>query len=260
MVWERAISMVRLARPLVIVAGLLAFLTGACMAYWTLGELPWADTTAGLLIMVSAIIMGHYANEYADFDTDSFLGLSLLLTVLSFIIGLIGWAVVCLVFIGLPLGWFYSMPPFSLERTWLGELDNALLGTMMFMIGYVASVGEFDVEMLAFSIPIFFAVLINLLGVHFADRKADEMVGKRTMAVVLGQKSTRLFWILIVAMYISTVVLIPVLPLAVIAACFATLPIAAWAVRGFTRNGGPQYGTVLMGSFFTFAAIGFLLV
>jgi len=290
MVCERTIAMVRLARPLVIVAGLLAFLTGACMAYWRLGELHYAETTAGLLIMVSAIVMGHYANEYADFDTDSltrrtlfsggsgvlpsgivprhwalyaamaFLGLSLLITALSFILGLIGWAVIGLVLVGLPLGWFYSMPPLSLERTWLGELDNAFLGTMMFMIGYVASVGELDFEMLAFSIPIFFAVLINLLGVHFADRKADEMVGKRTMAVVLGQKSTRLFWILSVIMYISTVALIPVLPFAVIAACFATLPIAVWAIRGFASKGGPQYGTVLMGSFFIFAAIGFLLV
>jgi hypothetical protein len=60
-------------------------------------------------------------------------------------------------------------------------------------------------------------------------------------------------------MYASTVVLVLILPVEVVAACLATIPIAAWGVHGFARNGGPQYGSVLMGSFFVFAAIGFLL-
>lgn len=289
MVWERAKAMVRLARPLVIVAGLLAFLTGACMAYWRLGEVPWAETTAGLVIMVCAIVMGHYANEYADFDTDAitrrtlfsggsgvlpsgavprswalygalaFLGLSVGLTILCYALGLIGLTVVALVALGIPLGWFYSMPPLRLERTWLGELDNAVLGVMMFLIGYVAAVDILDKEVLALSVPIFLAVLINLLGVHYADRRADEMVGKRTMAVVLGPKTKQLFIALIVTMYVSMLPLVFLLPTTVSIACFATLPVAVWAVLGFARDGGPRYGSILMGSLFVFASIGFVL-
>jgi 1,4-dihydroxy-2-naphthoate octaprenyltransferase len=289
MVWERAKAMVRLARPLVIVAGLLAFLTGTCMAYWRLGEVRWAETTACLVIMVSAIVMGHYANEYADFDTDAitrrtlfsggsgvlpsgavprswalygalaFLGLSVGLTILCYALGLIGLAVVALVALGIPLGWFYSMPPLRLERTWLGELDNALLGAMMFIIGYVAALGEFDMRMLVLSVPIFIAVLINLLGVHYADRRADEMVGKRTMAVVLGPRTEQLFIALIVTMYVSMLPLVFLLPTTVSIACYATLPVAAWAVLGFARDGGPRYGSILMGSLFVFASIGFVL-
>jgi 1,4-dihydroxy-2-naphthoate octaprenyltransferase len=289
MVWERAVAMVRLARPLVLVAGLLAFLTGTCMAYWSLGGIPWGSSIAGLVIMVSAIVMGHFANEYADFDTDaithrtlfsggsgvlpsgavprswalyaalSFLGLSVVLTILPYALGLIGPSVVALVVIGIPLGWFYSMPPLRLERTWLGELDNALLGAMMFMIGYVAAVGRFDIEVLAFSVPILLAVLINLLGVHYADSSADEMVEKRTMAVVLGPRTKHLFIALIAMMYASLAPLAFLLPTTVSVACFATFPIAAWAALGFSKDGGPQYGSILMCSLFIFAAIGFLL-
>jgi 1,4-dihydroxy-2-naphthoate polyprenyltransferase len=286
---ERAKGMMLLARPFVILAGLLAFLAGTCMAYWRLGEVPWASSFVGLSIMVAAIVMGHYANEYADYDTDAitrrtlfsggsgvlpsgfvprswalygalaFLVLSLCLTAFGFLLGFIGTSVVALVAVGIPLGWFYSMPPLRLERSWLGELDNALLGTMMFMMGYVAAVDEFDAEVLALSVPIFLAVLINLLGVHYADKIADEMVGKRTMAVVLGPRTVRLFIVLTAIMYASLLPLFFVLPIAVAVACFATIPVAMWAVLGFYRSGGPHYGSILMGSFFIFAAIGFIL-
>ncbi len=242
-----------------------------------------------MAIMVTAIIMGHLANEYADFDTDSltrrtlfsggsgvlpsgivprswalygavaFLVLSLSITVVSFAFSVVGQAVVGLVVVGIPLGWLYSMPPLRLERTRLGELDNALLGTMMFMIGYVSAVGRFDLEVLALSIPIFLVVLVNLIGVHYADRMADEMVGKRTMAVALGQKSITLFWMMLVALYASTAVMALVLPIAPVLACLMTLPIALWAARGFARDGGPRYGSLLMGSFVVFATIGFLV-
>ena len=68
---EQAYAMVQMGRPLVIMAGLLAFMAGACMAYWSYGPLDWTILGASLAIMVLAILMGHYANEYADFDTDS---------------------------------------------------------------------------------------------------------------------------------------------------------------------------------------------
>lgn len=289
MAWARAKGMFLLARPLVIFAGLLAFLTGASMAYWRLGMLPLAETTAGLAIMVSAIVMGHFANEYADFDTDSitrrtlfsggsgvlpsgvvprswaliaaavFLGITASLTAACYALELINWSVVLLVSIGVPLGWFYSMPPLRLERTWLGDLDNALLGTMMFLIGYMAPVGALDLESVALSIPIFLAVLVNLLAVHYADRKADEIVGKRTLAVVLGARTIPLFVFLMGLLYILSLSLFALLPITVVVCFFASLPVALWAIHGFVRKGGPQYGSFFMGAFLVFIAIGFVL-
>jgi 1,4-dihydroxy-2-naphthoate polyprenyltransferase len=281
--------MILLARPLIIVAGLLAFSTGACMAYWRLGMLPLAETIAGLAIMLSAILMGHYANEYADFDTDSvsrrtlfsggsgvlpsgvvprswalyaaavFLGLTVSLTATFYAIGLINWSVVLLIAIGVPLGWFYSMPPLRLERTWLGELDNALLGMMMFLIGYMAPTGVLDLEVIALSVPIFLAVLANLLTVHYVDRRADEIVGKRTMAVVLGVRTIRLFAFLVGLLYALSLPLLVLLPIPVVICLFATVPVALWAIYGFIGNGGPQYGSIFMGSFLILIAVGFIL-
>lgn len=281
--------MARMARPLVIVAGLLAFFTGACMAYWRIGPLPWQDLITGLGIMLCAILMGHYANEYADFDTDSIsrrtrfsggsgvlpsglvprswalhaavacLGLTTALTALGLLAGLINESAVALVAIGLPLGWFYSMPPLRLERTWVGELDNSLLGCLMFLMGYVPATGQVDPLAIAVSVPLFLAIFINLLGVHYADREADEIMGKRTMAVALGGRTKRVFALLIIAMYACILLLLPWAPAGAVIAGLLTIPIALWAMRGFLSNGGPQYGSMLMGALFIFMGLGFLL-
>ncbi|HUL39696.1 MAG TPA: hypothetical protein VLU38_05335 [Methanomassiliicoccales archaeon] len=85
------------------------------------------------------------------------------------------------------------------------------------------------------------------------------MVGKRTMAVVLGRRTVTLFSVLAMMMYATTAAMVDYLPLTLIAACFATLPIAVWSVNGFARSGRPHFGSILMASFFIFAAIGFLL-
>ncbi|MDI6723195.1 MAG: hypothetical protein QMD61_00960 [Methanobacterium sp.] len=37
-------------------------------------------------------------------------------------------------------------------------------------------------------IPIVFAVFVNLLGVHWADRDANASVGKKTLVVNLGNR------------------------------------------------------------------------
>ncbi|MCU0861771.1 MAG: prenyltransferase [Methanomassiliicoccales archaeon] len=285
---ERALAMVRMGRPLVLVAGLLAFFAGACMAWWRVVELPMGTLLASLLIMVSAILMGHYANEYADFDTDSItrrtlfsggsgvlpsgvvpkkwalyaaIGL-LLITVIgtasAYLTGLIGLQVVALAAIGLPLGWWYSMPPLRLERTWAGEPDNALLGYMMLLMGYVPFAGM-DILALAIGPPVFLIILVNLLGVHHADREADAMVGKRTLAVALGDRTPRVFALLVVLTYLTIIPLAMIAPGEVVLALVLTIPAGAWAVAGFMRTGGPEYGSLLMGLWFLAIGAGFLL-
>lgn len=284
----KAIAMVRMGRPLVLVAGLLAFFAGACMAWWRVGELPVGTLLASLLIMVSAVLMGHYANEYADFDTDSitrrtlfsggsgvlptgvvparwalYAAVALLMatvagTGLSLFLGLIGPRVVALVAIGLPLGWWYSMPPLRLERTWAGELDNALLGYMMLLMGYVPFAGM-DILAVAIGPPVFLVILVNLLGVHHADRGADAMVGKRTMAVALGDRTPMVFALLVAAAYLCAVPLALFVPAEVTMALALTIPVGAWAVVGFIRNEGPEYGSMLMGLWFVAIGAGFLL-
>jgi 1,4-dihydroxy-2-naphthoate octaprenyltransferase len=282
--------MFRLGRPFVIVAGLMAFFTGAALAFWETSGFDPLKGGAALVIMVCAILMAHYANEYADYETDAltrrtmfsggsgvlpsgvvprswalyaaiaFLIVTILLSAIAFFSGVITQDVVILVLMGLPLGWFYSMPPLALERTSAGELDNAFLGGfLMPLMGYVPQTGYVTSLSLMVCFPLFLAVLVNLLTVHWSDRRADEVVGKRTLVVRLGSRTFLLFEVLTVAMLSAILLLLFVLPLMVVLVTSISGIIAAWAILGFRRNGGPHYGSVLMGSVMILMGLGFLL-
>lgn len=285
----KVVAMARMGRPFIIVAGLIAFFTGAGMAYWELGEVLWGEALIGLVIMVSAILMAHYANEYADFETDrltrrtafsggsgvlpseivprvwalyaavAFLLLTLLLTIVTFLICELSTSVVILVFLGVPLGWLYSMPPLALERTPWGEVDNAFLGGfLMPLMGYSPQTGYVSTISILVCVPLFLAVLVNLLGVHWQDRKADCEVGKRTMVVSLGDRTLAAFEILTLMMFISILMLSFIIPLAVVIITLFSLPFGVWAILGFRKNGGPEYGSILMGSVMILMGIGWI--
>lgn len=277
-----------MGRPFVVVAGLIAYTLGLSMAYYQLQTLEPIKAVMGLLIMVSAIFMAHYANEYADVDTDSltrrtwfsggsgvlpsriiprswalrmavfFALLSIILTVSSFFTGILPIPGVFIVAMGLLGGWFYSMPPLRLERTAWGELDNAFLGGfLMPLIAYVLQTGHIDPIALLILIPIFLAVLINLLAVHWADRKADRAVGKNTLVVHLGEKTRIVHAILTAGIYLFSASLILVIAWQVVLAIFLTLPLALWAVFDFEQ--GPISSSFLMAAVMIFSSVGFLV-
>ncbi len=277
-----------MGRPFVVVAGLIAYTLGLSMAYYQLQTLEPTKAFMGLLIMVSAIFMAHYANEYADVDTDSltrrtwFSGgsgvlpsgiiprswalraavllalLSVILTVSSFFAGILPIQGVFIVALGMLGGWFYSMPPLRLERTAGGELDNALLGGfLMPLIAYVPQVGHVDLKAVLILTPIFLAVMVNLLAVHWADRKADAVVGKNTLVVHLGKRTRIVHAVLTAFIYLSSAFLIVVIPWQVILAIFLTLPLAFWAVSNFEK--GPMSSSFLMAAVMIFLSVAFFI-
>jgi 1,4-dihydroxy-2-naphthoate polyprenyltransferase len=282
------VALVKMGRPFILVAGLIAYVLGLSMAYYQLHALEPIKAVMGLLIMVSAIFMAHYANEYADVDTDSltrrtwfsggsgvlpseiiprswalyaailFALLSLILTVLSLLTGILPIPGVFIVAMGMLGGWFYSMPPLRLERTVWGELDNALLGGfLMPLIAYVPQTGYIDLKALLILIPIFLAVMVNLLAVHWADRNADAAVGKNTLVVRLGNRTRAVHAILTAFIYLSSAGLIGVVAWPVFLAIFLTLPLAIWAVSKFEQ--GPLPSSFLMVAVMIFSSVGFLL-
>ena len=208
-----------MGRPFILIAGLIAYGLGLSIAYHNLGTIKLLPAFLGLLILLMATMMAHYANEYADVDTDTltrrtwFSGgsgvlpsgiiptqwalwaavilaiLTIIVTVLSFLSGLLSSQGVLIVFLGMLGGWFYSMPPLQLERTIWGELDNALLGGyLMPLIAYIPQIGVAGLNMFLILTPVFLAVLVNLLGVHWADREADAKVKKNTLVVHLSSR------------------------------------------------------------------------
>jgi 1,4-dihydroxy-2-naphthoate octaprenyltransferase len=286
---SKALAVLRMARPLILVAAVMANLAGLSMAHYEVGEVDWGRAVLGMLIVLSATAMGHYLDEYADVDTDSitrrslisggsgvlpsglvpstwallgglFVGLcSLMLTLYGFLSGLLSVDFLIMFLVALVLGYCYSMPPLRLERRGWGEMDNALLGTLMFFSGYLPQTGGFTTTAIVRSVPVFLAIMVNLIGVHWADREADELVGKRTLIVRLKGRSLWLFLALLVAIYFYLVLFSDSFSPEMLAAYLLTVPIAAWAFLAFRRTGSPFPGSYFMASVLLANVIGWSL-
>lgn len=280
-------ALIKMGRPFVLIAGLIAYFLGLSLAYFYIKNINIYNAIIGLLILTSATLMAHYANEYADVDTDSltrrtwFSGGSgvlpsgmvpaawalwsaislgffcILLTITLFIKDNISLECVFIVALGLFGGWFYSMPPLKLERTIWGEVDNALLGGyLMPLIAFVPQIGFFTVKEIFILTPIVLAVMVNLLGVHWADHLADAAVGKKTMVVTLGQKTKTLYLLLIILIYSLSLSLLTIIPWTVVMAIFCTIPLAIWSAAKFQDN--PMSSSILMAAIMIFSSLAFI--
>lgn len=283
---KQFLSLLKMGRFFVLIAGLIAYALGLSLAYYHLGFLYSLNAVIGLAIMVSATLASHYANEFADVDTDTitrrtwFSGgsgvlpakvvprswalnsalilvfITIILTAASFYFKILPLIGVIIVAIGLIGGWFYSMPSLRLEKTSWGEVDNALLGGfLMPLIAYIPQIGGFTLKEIIILIPIVFAVFVNLLGVHWSDRKADAAVGKKTLVVNLGKKTKIAHAVFTGLIYAFFAFLAPLIPYVAIAV-FLTIPFALWSIIKFEN---PMSSSFLMCSVMIFASIGFIL-
>jgi len=65
------LALFKMGRFFVLVAGLIAYALDLSMTYHYLGFLDPFKAIIGLIILISATLAAHYANEYVDVDTDS---------------------------------------------------------------------------------------------------------------------------------------------------------------------------------------------
>ena len=225
----------------------------------------------GGVVLVAAAVTVHYANEYADADTDaladrtpfsggsgalaetglpaSFLRRATLgaggVTVTLLAMGAAGSlapTAVALAATILAAGVAYSVPPVALIRRGLGEPVNMALGGVLLPVYGVAVVAPPTPGAVAVVVPFTLVVGCNLLAVHWPDRVADEQVGKRTLAV--RWESTRLrraYAALAVSAALSTVALwrSGLLPPVVAAAHLAPVPLLLWGWTTLTRRRSP---------------------
>jgi len=84
----------------------------------------------------------------------------------------------------------YSAPPFKFNYRGNGEIIGAFIGGSAVMLcGWFFQAGTFQSAVpWVLSIPFFFAVLAMLLVTEIPDHKADETIGKMTLAVRKGPK------------------------------------------------------------------------
>lgn len=206
-------------------AGVAAAVAGDTRAT-LVGVVPTATLAVLAYLPLAASV--HYANEYADYETDLLAdrtafsggsgalartGLPRSLPRQAAVVTLAGGVVATVSLVGLGVldptavvvlavitgfGWQYSLPPLALAWNGLGELDNAALGGVALPVfGYVV-VGDLAVDAVLAFLPFGCLVFANLLAVTWPDRDADAAVGKETLATRWSPARLRLAYALAV--------------------------------------------------------------
>ncbi|QAU11538.1 prenyltransferase [Halorubrum sp. BOL3-1] len=210
------VALWRMSRPAQLALIALVYALGVAMAVGRGATVDPADVGLGLAALVPVAASVHYANEYADAETDAitdrtaFSGgsgalsetglprrLALRAALASAAIGPLplAWAAsplgrrplsaVHAVLLGgvLVVGWQYSVGPLRLAWRGLGEVTNAALGGVVLpLYGFAVAADGVTVAAALATVPFALVVFVNLLETQWPDRRADAAVGKRTLA------------------------------------------------------------------------------
>ncbi|MFC7212003.1 prenyltransferase [Natronoarchaeum sp. GCM10025321] len=259
-----------MARPtqLLLIFGVYGF--GAVVAHAVHQTVDWTALRAGIppLLLVAASV--HYANEYADYETDAltdrtpFSGgsgalhatglprrLAAQATVGAFVAAVLAVVllyerlsptVVALLAVILVFGWQYSLPPLALAWNGWGELDNALLGGLVLPVyGYTVATGSVSATAVAASLPFTVVVFLNLLDTTWPDRTADAAVGKYTLATRWDAGRLRQLYAGVAVVAVASPVALgaTVLPDPISVTALVATPFLAWGTLWYTRRRSP---------------------
>ncbi len=216
----------RMARPTHLLLIAFVYLLGATMALAQGEALDSQLLLFGLLVLILVSMSVHYANEYADYETDArtrrtlfsggsgalpnssqprslALRAAWVVLLAGSVLALGGWAggalnttALIVLAIGTFLGWMYSLPPMALAWKGWGELDNAVAGGVALpLFGFAVLAGPIDFPVAAAWAPFVALVFLNLLATTWPDRKADSSVGKQMLATRWSPaRLRRLYW------------------------------------------------------------------
>lgn len=262
------LALFAMSRPLQLVAVTLVYLMGTAISgYVDSSRLLWGFLA---LLPVSASI--HYANEYADHETDALttptpfsggsgalprtgldrhwaLGAAWLSLAVGMGVAVIGWALdemplagMGILIFGAFFGWMYSLPPFQLAWRGWGEVVNAMLGGIALPVyGFAVHTGRVDPHVIAASFPFGVLVFLNLLATQWPDRLADAQVGKYTLATRWSPRRLRLAYHIGVLIAFLTLILLTgsVIPSLVAYSSFLVMPLVIWGGLSYTRTESP---------------------
>ena len=264
--------LIKMARPPQILAIILVYILGSLVALAHGISFNLEAFLFGLAVVLPVSASIHYANEYADHETDSLTirtlfsggsgalpesGLSpvvalkaawIALMAGSFL-GLLGWfwgmispAALAVLMWGAFWGWMYSLKPLALAWRGWGELDNAMLGGVALPVyTYVVQSGQLDWRAVLIFIPFGMLVFVNLLATTWADKDADAAVGKYTLATRWPVARLRLVYLSValgafVFLLLFANILFPPL---VVWYSFLVLPVLIWGLWVYTRQHSP---------------------
>src|SRR4030066_398393 len=198
----------------------MVFLCGALLALLTGESFYLTRFIFGYMIFFSAQLSVQYGNEYFDYDADrmtiptffsggskvlrnnknlkifskwisiSLLIISIIFSVLFFLIFEASvWIIILAVFANL-LGWFYSAPPLKFSYKGLSEIIIMLIiGIILPIAVFIAFRDTLDKEIIIILIPLLLYTAMLSLAVEIPDYGADRFSGKKNLISVYGRKT-----------------------------------------------------------------------
>jgi 1,4-dihydroxy-2-naphthoate octaprenyltransferase len=268
----RAIAaFIKLGRPKFLVGGFLFYGLGAALAVaagmpFQLRLFAW-----GQLIVTSAQLMTHYANDFFDLEADLANrtptrwsggsrvlpdgelppGIALAAALVLCSIALAAALVLAfrvsdrpllmpIAVVMTTLAWGYSAPPARLAARGLGELTTAAVVTLCVpLLGYYLQAGEVHPRIFAACLLPCLLQFAMLLAIELPDAAGDAATGKRTLVVRLGAATgARLYGALTIAGFgVLPLLAQGVLPWRVAMAPLALAPVAIWQAARVVRGG-----------------------
>lgn len=258
-----------MARPVVLVSNVMAWILGASIALGTSYAVDWARLGWGFIAMIAVSASVHYANEYADHETDALtertlfsggsgvlpkglvsrdlafraacvtLALGLTVGSSAVFIRVLPFSALVVLTVGASGGWMYSLPPFKLAWRFLGEFTNAFLGGILLPLhGYITVTGRFDLWVVLACLPFSFLCFNNLLAVTWPDRHADAQVGKMTLATLWSEERLRRLYLIVAFASFATLLLLSwwIIPFEVAVVSIFSLPHVIHGYTTYTKN------------------------
>jgi 1,4-dihydroxy-2-naphthoate octaprenyltransferase len=264
---RRLVAFVRLGRPLFLGGGFVLYALGAAIAHASGHAIDWRRYALGQGAVTALQLMVHYANDYFDLEADranqtptkwsggsrvlpggelppyvalvAALVLAAIGAVLALLLGGHALATLAVIFV---LAWSYSAPPLRLCARGLGELDTAVVVTVL--VPYLAFTlqGGTDLTLLALSIvPPALLQLAMLVAIEFPDAAGDAATGKRTLVVRLGAPVAARLYVAITALAFAWAPLAHALglPGTVSLAMVIPAPLALWRIARVADHADP---------------------
>jgi len=259
---QRIAAFIRLSRFYFLPMPMLTYMIGVAVATRESVVLDAQRLIAGLVIELLVQLSVSYTNDYWDIPTDRINTQRTLLTggsgelttgLLPPWIALVA-AAICQItalllalWIGLPaISWgllaialsaavFYTAPPLKLAWRGLGEFTTAVVGTLIVPAwAYSLQTGRVSGEIILLTIPLIPFVMSLFLAIATPDIEADQQVGKRTLAVRVGEHQiAALYAGLLSLAYLTAIILWRErLPRYVLSAMLLSAPLGIWAWHG----------------------------
>ena len=273
----------RMSRPLQLVAVSMVFAWGVIVASVE-HPLYIIQLIVGFAALMAVTVSIHLINEYADVETDALtqrtaysggsgalsetgaspaialvgawiaLMVGVLIAIIGVLTGPISIQAFGLLMLGAFFGWMYSVRPLALAWNGWGELDNSLLGALLLpLFGYVLARGSLNWSTIFLFLPFTGLAFLNLLATTWADKEADGIVGKQTLAVKWSERRLRRLYLTVGTLTYLIIVFQNFLqfPRYVILVGFLTFPLSIWGFHTYTRKQDPSPSVIAMSVYMT---------